>query len=120
MMRNFTDGQLEAIKWIALASMFLDHFGRHLLGWSQESLVFAGGRLAFPLFALVLAWNLARPGDRSARCARTFRRLAIACALSIPPSIWARGDPALVNIFGTLALGTALCWLIATPGILAG
>lgn len=118
-MRSFTDGQLEALKWIALASMFVDHFGRHLLGWPQQSWVFAAGRIAFPLFALVLALNLARPGDRSARAARTFARLAIACAVSVLPSIWARGEPGLVNVFGTLALGTAVCWLIATPGHVA-
>ena len=65
---SFSDGQLEALKWIALASMFLDHFGRHLLGWGQETWVFALGRIAFPLFALVLALNLARAGrPRGAR-----------------------------------------------------
>ena len=70
---SFSDGQLEALKWIALASMFLDHFGRHLLGWGQDTWVFALGRIAFPLFALVLALNLAREGDRAARAARTAR-----------------------------------------------
>jgi len=58
---RFSDGQLEALKWIALASMFLDHFGRHLLGWGQDTWVFALGRIAFPLFALVLALNLRQP-----------------------------------------------------------
>jgi len=118
-MRGFTDGQLETLKWIALVSMFIDHFGRHLLGWEQHSLVFAAGRIAFPLFALVLAVNLARPGDRAARSRRTARRLAVACAISVLPSIWARGDPAVVNIFATLGLGAAVCWLIATPGRVA-
>lgn len=118
-MRDFTNGQLEALKWIALGSMFVDHFGRHLYAWDQHSLVFAAGRLAFPLFALVLALNLARPGDRAARTARTFTRLAIACAISVLPSIWARGQPELVNVFGTLALGTAVCWLLATSGHIA-
>jgi len=111
---GFTDGQLEALKWIALASMFLDHFGRHLLGWGQETWVFALGRIAFPLFALVLGLNLAREGHRAARAARTSRRLALWCAVSVLPSIWARGEPTLVNVLGTLGLGAALCWAIAT------
>jgi hypothetical protein len=115
----FTDGQLEALKWIAVASMFVDHFGRHLLGWPQESIVFGAGRLAFPLFALVLAFNLARPGDRAARTRRTAVRLAIACLVSQPAAVWARGEPALVNVFGTLGLGAALCWVLATKGHLA-
>ena len=116
---SFSDGQLEALKWIALASMFLDHFGRHLLGWGQETWVFALGRIAFPLFALVLALNLAREGDRAARSARTARRLALWCAVSVLPSIWARGDPSLVNVLGTLGLGAALCWAIASPAPMA-
>jgi hypothetical protein len=62
---RFTDGQLEALKWIALASMFLDHFGRHLLGWGQDTWVFALGRIAFPLFAWVLA--LTWPAPATAR-----------------------------------------------------
>ena len=111
---SFTDGQLETLKWIALASMFVDHFGRHLLGWGQETWVFALGRIAFPLFALVLGLNLGREGDRAARAARTARRLAIWCAVSVLPSIWARGDPMVVNVLGTLGLGAALCWAFAS------
>jgi hypothetical protein len=112
---RFTDGQLEALKWIALSSMFVDHFGRHLLGYAQESWVFAVGRAAFPLFALVLALNLAREGDRAARAARTARRLAAWCAVAVLPSIWARGEPDLVNVLGTLGLGAALCWALSSP-----
>lgn len=116
---GFTNGQLEALKWIALASMFLDHFGRHLLGWGQDTWVFALGRIAFPLFALVLALNLARGGDRAARAARTAKRLAVWCAVSVLPSIWARGEPALVNVLATLGLGALACWALASPAALA-
>lgn len=111
---HFTGGQLELLKWIGVLSMFIDHFGRHLFGWGLESVVFGAGRLAFPLFALVLACNLARPGDRAARAKRVTLRLAIACAVATPAAIWARGDPALVNVFGTLGLGAALCWVFAS------
>ena len=112
---GYTDGQLESLKWIALASMFLDHFGRHLLGYAQDTWVFALGRIAFPLFAFVLALNLAREGDRAVRSARTARRLGVWCAVAVLPSIWARGDPTVVNVLGTLGLGAALCWTFATP-----
>jgi hypothetical protein len=111
---GFTNGQLEALKWIALASMFLDHFGRHLLGYGNDTWVFAVGRIAFPLFALVLAVNLAREHGRAARAARTARRLAVWCAVSIVPSVLARGEPMLVNVFGTLGLGAAICWSIGS------
>jgi hypothetical protein len=113
---GFTDGQLETLKWIALASMFVDHFGRLLLGHGVDGWVFAFGRIAFPVFAAVLALNLARPGDRAARALRTTRRLAFWCAISVLPSIWARGEPMLVNVLGTLALGAAACWLAAIHG----
>lgn len=112
---GFQDGQLEALKWIALASMFLDHFGRHLLGWGQDTWVFALGRIAFPLFAVVLALNLARDGDRARRSARTAVRLGLWCVVAVVPSVWARGEPQTVNVLGTLALGAALCWAIASP-----
>src|SRR5215212_1508190 len=98
---GWSDGQLEALKWIALASMFLDHFGRHLLGYGQETWVFALGRVAFPLFVLVLALNLSRPGDRTARAPRTARRLALWCVVAVLPPVWARGEPMLVNVLGT-------------------
>lgn len=111
----FTDGQLEGLKWIALASMLLDHVGRLWLDYPTRSWVFAGGRLAFPLFAIVLGINLARPGDQAARAARTARRLAFWCAVAVVPSVLARGHPLLVNVLGTLGLGAALCWAFAAP-----
>jgi hypothetical protein len=110
---GFTDGQLEALKWVALASMFLDHIGRLALGHGMDGWVFAGGRLAFPLFALVLGINLARVGPRRTRAARTALRLGIWCAVAIVPSIWARGEPQVLNVLGTLGLGALLCALMA-------
>ncbi|MEJ7929995.1 TraX family protein [Ramlibacter sp. AN1015] len=109
----FTDGQLEALKWLGVGFMFLDHFGRLLLGFGTDSWVFAASRIAFPLFAVVLALNLAREGDRAGRAARTAGRLALWCAVAVGPSIWARGLPWMVNVLGTLALGAALCWAFA-------
>lgn len=111
---HFTDGQLELIKWLAMVSMFIDHFGRHLFGWGEETVVFGAGRLAFPLFALVLACNLARPGDNTARAKRTALRLALACAVATPAAIWARGDPTQINVFATLGLGAALYWVFSS------
>lgn len=111
---HWSAGQLEALKWIALASMFLDHFGRHLLGWGQDTWVFAGGRIAFPLFAFVLGMNLARAGDQAGRSARVAGRLGVWAGLSVFPSVLARGDPQVINVLGTLALGAALCWTLAS------
>ncbi|MBL0418847.1 hypothetical protein JI739_00670 [Ramlibacter sp. AW1] len=116
---GFTDGQLETLKWVAMGFMFVDHFGRLLLGYGLDSWVFASSRLAFPLFAIVLGVNLARAGDAAPRAARTARRLALWCVIAIAPSIWARGEPWLLNVLGTLALGAVLCWALASGASLA-
>lgn len=113
---GFTDGQLEGVKWVAMGFMFLDHFGRLLLGHGLDSWVFAASRVTFPLFAITLALNLAREGDRAGRSLRTALRLGLWCAVSIVPSVWARGEPWLINVLGTLALGAALCWAFASQG----
>lgn len=97
-----------------MASMFVDHFGRHLLGWGQDTWVFALGRIAFPLFAFVLGVNLAREGDRAGRSARVAARLALWGAIAVFPSVLARGDPHVANVLATLALGAALCWALAS------
>jgi hypothetical protein len=114
-----SDAQLETLKWMALGSMFIDHFGRLLLGHPHDGWVFAAGRLAFPLFCYVLAINLARDGDaveRAARAWRVARRLALWAIVSVPPSIWARGEPWLLNVLATLALGAVLCAVVAMQG----
>jgi hypothetical protein len=110
---HWSDGQVEALKWLGLAAMLLDHVGRFALGHGTRGWVFAGGRLAFPLFALALALNLARPGDQPARTARTARRLALWCVIAIGPSVLMRGDPRTANVLATLGLGTLVCWLFA-------
>ena len=54
------DGSLEALKWVALVLMTIDHINKYLLH-AGVPWMFAAGRLAMPLFAFVLAYNLARP-----------------------------------------------------------
>ena len=57
-----SSGAIEALKWLALACMVVDHvnavfFARELGTWADVI-----GRVAFPLFAGVFGYNLARPG----------------------------------------------------------
>jgi len=54
------DGTLEALKWIGLVSMTLDHINKYIFSYHYPWM-FEFGRLAMPLFAFVLAYNLARP-----------------------------------------------------------
>lgn len=72
-----TDGTMEAIKWFALLVMTLDHTNKYLFGEKLPGL-FELGRLAMPLFAFVLAYNLARRGTlQSGVYIRTAKRLGI-------------------------------------------
>lgn len=79
------DGTVEALKWLALVSMTGDHVNGFLLGGTWPAL-FAAGWLALPLFAVVLAYNLARP-EAAARGLhrRALARLVLAGALASPP-----------------------------------
>lgn len=80
-----SNGSLEALKWIALVSMTVDHLNKYL-AHGQVQAAFAVGRLAMPLFLLVLACNLARPGAIEAGAGRrTVRRLlAFGAVASVP------------------------------------
>lgn len=113
---TFTDGQLEAMKWFAFGTMLIDHFGRYAFGMSEQSWAFAASRVTFPLFALVLAVNLSRPGDQAARAFRTSRRLALWAAISLLPSWWARDAFLPFNVLATLALGALVFAVMERTG----
>lgn len=112
------DGALALLKWLALALMALDHIDKYLFN-QQFKLLFYAGRIAMPLFALVLAYNLARPGAHEARrLSQTLRRLCVFGALAMP-AFWLLGVPFFVlNIMFTLAVGVLCIWLIDEGGIL--
>ena len=54
------DGTLEGLKWLGVVCMTLDHVNKYLLHGAMPAL-YAIGRLTLPLFAFVLAYNMARP-----------------------------------------------------------
>jgi hypothetical protein len=80
-------GTLEALKWIGLVLMTLDHVNKYLLHDSVPML-FDAGRLALPLFSFVLAYNLAHPTSLARGVyGRVAKRLAIAGLLATVPFI---------------------------------
>jgi hypothetical protein len=108
-------GSLEAIKLLAVAFMTVDHVNKYALHESQPWM-FAVGRLAMPLFVLVLAFNLARPGAaRTGAFGRTLGRL-MGSALVAAPAYSAMGHlpggwwP--LNILFALGAITAVVWLL--------
>jgi hypothetical protein len=110
---------VEGLKWIALALMTFDHIDKYLLSERVRPL-FDCGRLAFPLFALVLAYNLARPGalERGAY-SRILSRLAITAAVAEIPFTQLGGVAwgwYPLNILAALLIGSCMLWLIELGG----
>ncbi|MEG0184910.1 MAG: TraX family protein [Stenotrophomonas sp.] len=66
-------GARELLKWLALLTMTGDHVAKVVFG-GYVPVVSELGRIAFPLFALVMACNLAQPG---ADLRRSIGRLAL-------------------------------------------
>lgn len=114
-----SDRSVEALKWIALVCMTLDHVNKYLLGESVPGL-FAVGRVALPLFALVLAHNLAREGALAQHMhVKLVARLGLIGAMSCPAFI-SLGGVAWgwwpLNIMFTLLAGVAVVACLARGG----
>ncbi len=87
---------MEAVKWLALLSMTIDHINRFFFKASIYP-AYSTGRLAMPLFAFILAYNLAQPGVKSRGIyTRVIIRLVIFGLLATPGYIAMRH---LENIF---------------------
>jgi hypothetical protein len=82
---RLSDGAIEALKWFALACMTADHVNKYLIRPLIPELFYAG-RLAMPLFMIVLAYNLARPEamQRGAYSRTGSRLAAFGIAASVP------------------------------------
>lgn len=116
---RLSDGTVEGLKWLGLGLMTIDHINKYLLH-ERVAALFAVGRLALPLFAVVLAFNLARPGTLERRVyLRVLGRLTLVAALSEIPFI-ALGGLAWgwypFDILVTLIVSSAIMWLIDLGG----
>lgn len=106
------DRSLDLLKWLALAGMSIDHLrflipGHPLLAWC-----FVPGRLAFPLFCLALAANLARgrPGAFGSAERRHLGALLLFAVLSEPAHDLMLGNGHKFNILVSLAIGWGIAW----------
>lgn len=95
-------------QWLALATMTIDHLTRYVLpgdwdlGWAGSSL----GRIAFPLFAAMVAWHGLFNTRNPMRYAR--RILVIGLAAQLPYMLMPRASDAFIlNVCFTLAAGLA-------------
>ncbi|MCX2524091.1 TraX family protein [Larsenimonas rhizosphaerae] len=101
-------GWTEWGKWLALITMTLDHVARYLLvpaGHGQALWIMeTAGRIAFPLFAAMVAWHALYDTSRHWRYTR---RLLIIGLVAQLPFMLLTGGLAL-NVCFTLALGLML------------
>ena len=116
---RLSGGTVEGLKWLGLVLMTLDHIDKYLLH-ERATVLFALGRLALPLFSVVLAFNLARPGTLERGVyVRVLGRLAIAAAISEIPFI-ALGGLAWgwypFDILVTLIVSASIMWLLDLGG----
>ncbi|MET0081282.1 MAG: TraX family protein, partial [Candidatus Thiodiazotropha lotti] len=113
---SIPSGSLEFVKWFAFLAMIADHVDVYLFNRDLPYL-YEIGRLAMPIFAIVLGYNLARPGIyQSQGYLRICRRLFIHGALSVPIVYLLRQnagltDPFPLNIMFMLLVTTAFCLL---------
>ncbi len=100
---RLSGGAQDALKLIALATMLLDHTNKTVLHESAPALSWIG-RLAFPLFAFLIAYNLEK---RDVYPRKYVLPLLISGLISQPFFAAAFHVPR-VNIFFTLILGIGL------------
>ena len=112
---HIDNGTLEALKWLALVLMTGDHVNKYVFAETLPGL-FELGRIAMPLFLLVLAYNLARADAFQAGVhQRMGIRLAAFGALATLPYIAVTGVLGgwwPLNMLFTMLLLTLICWLI--------
>lgn len=111
----FESGTLAGLKWLGLALMTLDHVDAFVF---HRTLGFATqlGRLVFPIFAAVIAMNLARAGTLERGVyPRLLWRLAIFGLLAEPfhhAMATQLGGWWPLNIMTTFAAFAGICWLL--------
>lgn len=100
----------EALKWIALASMIADHVN-HAFFDRQIEWMMIFGRVAMPVFALVLGYNLARPGADPVKMMTRLLPLAL-IAQPFHAIILTDGSWIPLNIMFTYIVGIGYTMLI--------
>lgn len=118
-----TSAGRELLKWVALVLMTGDHVNKVLLANSEPWLTEAA-RVVFPIFAIVLAYNLVTHRNDDAT-PRVLGRLVMAAVFAQPFHALAFGYWLPLNVLYTLALGVYVCsarnpWLAAVAWILGG
>lgn len=106
--KNRNAGQ-DLIKWLAMITMFIDHLR---LVWPEMGDLFIVGRLAFPLFCVAIAANVARTSTGELLTAANGRYLILMILFAIISEVPYRyiSTSGLFNVLVTLTLGLLVTW----------
>lgn len=118
-----TSAGREVLKWLALVLMTGDHVNKVLFAGELPYLTEAA-RVVFPIFAVVLSYNLSRNPDPDA-ARRALMRMLLFAVIAQPFHALAFGYGLPLNVLFTLALGVYVAaerriWLAALAGIIGG
>lgn len=105
-----SSGTLEAVKWLALLCMTIDHTNRFFFDSPPNNVAYCIGRLSMPLFAFIFAYNLAQPNALAQGLySRVIKRLLLFGLLATPPYLAMRHLEYFfpLNIMLMLAVATA-------------
>ena len=100
---------LDLLKWIAIVTMVIDHAS--ILFPQYNLLLRTIGRWAFPIFCIMLAFNLnqAIPKKKTHTLKNYFKNLALFCVLSeVPYQLFNQEPFTTLNVMPTLLLGFLL------------
>jgi len=104
------DTTLDLIKWLAMLTMLLDHL-RYV--WPETEWLFIVGRLAFPLFCLGIAANVARSKSGALYTEDNVRYLGWMAAFAVISELPYRllsSDSSTLNVMPSLLLGLLIAW----------
>lgn len=105
---RLSSGQQEVVRWFAIAAMVVDHVGAVLLSPDDAAPLRAIGRLAWPLFAFLMAYNVAVRGVDP----RRYLKPLLVWALIAQLPHYLAFDVFVVSILGTLFLAAAALSLL--------
>lgn len=105
---RLNSGQQEVVRWFAIAAMVVDHIGAVLLSPDEAAPLRAIGRLAWPLFAFLMAYNVAVRGVDP----RRYLKPLLVWALIAQLPHYLAFDVFVVSILGTLLLAAAALTLL--------
>lgn len=112
---SISSGSIEALKWLGLFLMVIDHVNKFIFA-GHYVWMFAAGRVVMPIFGFVLAYNFCRPDAlQRGTFKRTSKRLFLYGCVATVPYVAIGGSNEYgwpLNILFTLLVSTLVIWML--------